>query len=125
MGKKTLIAIIALIFALIVVIVVVYYALPEASDQPDQYDPYESAAEYTLPQDTIAADSYSDFYLVVDAAKRHDYASVLALEAQGKAFILESGTLVLAGGTGGICAGEVRSGEYISKHVVLACAQLN
>ena len=91
--------------------------------------PYESAAEYTITDNTgaLAADSESDFYLMADAAKRHDYASVLSLEMQGKAFILKSGTRVIAGQiepTGEICEGEVRSGEYISKQVVLACAQL-
>lgn len=91
--------------------------------------PYESAAEYTITDNAgvMAADSESDAYLIVDAAKRHDYESILALESQGKAFILKSGTRVIASEiepTGEICAGEVRSGEYISKHVVLACAQL-
>lgn len=91
--------------------------------------PYENATEYTITNASgiMAADSESDAYLIVDAAKRHDYESISALESQGKAFILKSGTRVIASEiepTGEICAGEVRSGEYISKHVVLACAQL-
>jgi len=92
--------------------------------------PYDNAAEYTLTDagGVLAADSSHDFYLMVDAAKRKDYASVMQLESQGKAFILKSGTRVLSGGpiepTGEVCAGEVQSGEYVSKHIVLACAQL-
>ncbi|MHB8527808.1 MAG: hypothetical protein ACYDD2_16920 [Candidatus Acidiferrales bacterium] len=91
--------------------------------------PYDSAAEYTLtdPSGVLAADSNHDFYLLADAAKRHDYDTIMELELDGKAFILKSGTRVLAGAnepTGEVCAGEVESGEYVSKHVVLACAQL-
>ena len=101
------------------------YALIGCADS----GPYESATEYTLTDASgvLVADSSDDFHLLADAAERKDYQTVLTLEMSGKAFILKSGTRVLASAiepSGEVCGGEVESGEYVSKHIVLACAQL-
>ncbi len=81
--------------------------------------------EYVLAANTLAADSMDDFATLADAASHHDTTGVLSLEGQGKAFMLAPGTRIMAGGiTGGVCGGTVESGEFISKDVVLACAQL-
>ncbi|MDE3170597.1 MAG: hypothetical protein KGL75_10670 [Acidobacteriota bacterium] len=81
--------------------------------------------EYLLTTNALAADSIGDFATLADAAMHQDTTGVLSLEAQGKAYMLAPGTRLIAGTiTSGICGGTVESGEFISKDIVLACAQL-
>jgi hypothetical protein len=81
--------------------------------------------EYILARETLAADSVEDFATLADAVSHNDRAGVLSLAAQGKAFMLDAQTRVLAGGiTESVCGGTVESGQHISQRVVLACSQL-
>ncbi|HVB35614.1 MAG TPA: hypothetical protein VND42_00120, partial [Candidatus Acidoferrales bacterium] len=78
--------------AITIIVLASFLALNGCSGTPDNYSQqsYDSAGEYTLPQDVMSADSADDVYLIAKAAKRKDYASVMELESQGKAFILKS-----------------------------------